>query len=102
MESGDAGRPNVVIIFGVLAMAASGAVGGLVAYDNRRTTVHLDIAGYVWSGRLYAVLVAGALLACWFLLGVSCIRLRLRERRAPRTASSRTPGPTLARSPQFH
>jgi hypothetical protein len=79
----------VVVIFGVLATLASAGIGALLAWDNRQTIVHLDVAGYTWTGHLYAVLVGGALLACWFLLGVSCIRLRFRERRHVSAASPR-------------
>ncbi len=69
-----------MLIFGILAMLASAGVGGLLGWQNRDVIVRVKVADYAWSGHLYAVLVFGALLACWFLLGASCIHVRLRER----------------------
>ena len=69
-----------MLIFGILAMLTSAGVGGLLGWQNRDVIVRVRVADYVWSGHLYEVLVFGALLACWFLLGASCIHVRLRER----------------------
>lgn len=66
-------------------LAAAGA-GGLLAWQNRQTVVSVHIGGMVWTGHLYAVLVVGALLACWFLLGAAFIQCRIAERRRRKQA----------------
>ena len=69
-----------MLIFGLLAMVVSAGVGGVIGWENRDAIVRVRVADFVWTGHLYEVLVFGALLACWFLLGASCIHVRLRER----------------------
>lgn len=75
-----------MFIFGVLAALASAGAGGFLAWENRDVMVRVHLGNHAWSGHLYGVLILGALLACWFLLGLSCIHLRLRERRQRRAA----------------
>jgi hypothetical protein len=75
-----------VLIFGVLATLTSAGVGGFLAWENRDTVVRVQIGDHAWTGHLYGVLILGALLACWFLLGISCIHLRMSERRHRRAA----------------
>lgn len=75
-----------MLIFGVLAALTSAGIGALLGWQNRDAIVSVRVADFVWTGHLYEVLVFGALLACWFLLGASCIHVRLRERRERRVA----------------
>jgi hypothetical protein len=77
-----------VLAFGVFAMLASGAAGGFLGWQNRDRLVHVRIAEQVWTSPLWALLLLGAVLACWFLLGASCIHLRIRERRERRAAAT--------------
>jgi hypothetical protein len=79
-----------VLIFGVLAIVTSAGIGGLVGWQNRDAIVRVQLADHVWTGHLYEVLVFGALLACWLLLGASCIHVRLRERRERRATRAVT------------
>jgi uncharacterized membrane protein YciS (DUF1049 family) len=76
----------LVLVFGVAVMLASAGVGGWVCWVNRDATVQVELAGYVWTGRLYGVFLAGAVLAGWFIFGAACIQLRIRERRERRAA----------------
>lgn len=76
-----------MLIFGVLAMAASGAAGGYLCWSNRHSVAQIHIGDHVWTVHLYGVFIIGGLLACWFLLGASCLHLRLRERREGLTQS---------------
>jgi hypothetical protein len=80
-----------VLFFGVAVMIASAGAGGWLCWVNRNLPVHLELAGYTWTGHLYAVLLLGAVLAGWFFLGASCIQLRLRERRERRAAVVEVP-----------
>jgi hypothetical protein len=73
-----------VIVIGVLAVLAPAGAAALLAWDNREVIVRVHAGPYVWTGHLYAVLVVGALAACWLLLGLSCIRCRIAELRAAR------------------
>jgi hypothetical protein len=76
-----------VFLIGMLVMLASAGAGTALAWDNRNAMVHVQIGRYVWTGHLYGVLAAGALLTCWFLLGLSCVRCRVAELRAARRAA---------------
>jgi hypothetical protein len=77
-----------VFFGGVLLMLSSAGAGALLGWENRDTVVRVHVGHLVWSGHLYAVLVVGALLACWFLLGVAFIHCRIAERRGARTAGA--------------
>jgi hypothetical protein len=76
-----------VLIFGVLLLIGSLGGGVLLALENRNVVVQARVGHVVWTGHLYTALIVGALLACWFMLGVAFIRCRLAERR--RRAASR-------------
>jgi len=76
-----------VLLFGALVAVVSTAGGAYLCWENRHTRVHLEAAGHVWTGHLYGVLLAGALLAAWAMFGLSCIALWRRERRERRAAS---------------
>jgi hypothetical protein len=74
-----------MLVFGLLSMLLPAAVGGWLAWQNRDAVVQVHIVGnVVWTGHLYAVLVVGALLACWIVLGVAFIQCRIAERRRAR------------------
>src|SRR4051812_42814056 len=82
-------RPStggLVLAFGVAVLLPSAGVGGWVCSGNRDAPVQVELAGYVWTGRLYGVFLAGAVLAGWFIFGAACIQLRIRERRERRAA----------------
>jgi len=76
-----------VLLFGVLVAAVSLGGGAYLGWENRHAQVHLEVAGHVWTGQLYGVLLAGALLAGWTMFGLSCIGLWRRERRERRAAA---------------
>jgi hypothetical protein len=63
----------------------------MLGWQNRDVTVQVQIGHFGWTGHLWAVLVVGALLACWFLLGVAFIQCRLAERRRTRAARKAEP-----------
>ncbi len=81
-------------------LSAAGA-GGWLGWENRNTVIRIDIGHVAWTGHLYAVLVVGALLAAWFLLGAAFIQCRLAERRRARAAARarRRPAPYIAQQP---
>lgn len=76
-----------MLVFGALAALASTAGGAYLCWENRHATVHLEAAGHVWTGHLYGVLLAGAVLAAWTMFGLSCIALWRRERRERKVAA---------------
>jgi len=76
-----------VLLFGALVAVVSTAGGAYLCWENRHARVRLEAAGHVWTGHLYGVLLAGALLAAWAMFGLSCIALWRRERRERRAAS---------------
>jgi len=85
-----------VLLFGVLVAAVSLGGGAYLGWENRHAQVHLEVAGHVWTGQLYGVLLAGALLAGWTMFGLSCIGLWRRERRERRAAAEATAAEPLA------
>ena len=71
-----------MLIFGLLLLIGAAGAGGWLGWENRHAIVHVRIdAHHVWTGHLYALLIVGVLLTCWFLLGASLIRCRIAERR---------------------
>lgn len=88
-----------MLLIGLFAVLVPAGGAALLAWENRNVIVSLHAGPYVWTGHLYAVLVVGALTACWLLLGVSCVRCRFAElrngRRRARQASpaDRVDGP---------
>jgi len=86
--AGIAGRLPVMVLLGLLCMLVPAGVGGWVAWQNRAAVVHVQVGSFVWDGHLYAVLVVGALLACWFVLGAAFIQCRIAERRRARAGKS--------------
>jgi hypothetical protein len=94
-----------VLVLGLLMMAASAGAGTLLGWETRHTVVHVRLPGFVWTGHVYGVLAVGALLACWFLLGVSFIRCRVAElRRAGASRPRRTgsPAKSVSRARPVH
>jgi len=81
-----------VLIFGVLLLIGSLGGGVLHALENRDVVVQARVGHVAWTGHLYTAPIVGALLACWFMLGVAFIRCRLAERR--RRAASRSAAPS--------
>ncbi|HJQ43517.1 MAG TPA: hypothetical protein VJ831_10565, partial [Jatrophihabitantaceae bacterium] len=61
------GKVDVVLLGGVLLMLGAAGAGTLLGWQNRDAVVRVHIGDVVWTGRLWAVLAVGALLACWFL-----------------------------------
>lgn len=80
-----------MVVFGLLSMLLPAGVGGWLAWENRDTIVRVHVGEVVWTGHLYAVLVVGALFACWFVLGAAFIQCRLAERRRARAGEPVTP-----------
>lgn len=80
-----------MLIFGLLSMLVAAGSGGFLAWQNRDAVVRLHVGSVVWTGHLYAVLVIGALLACWFLLGAAFIQCRIAERRRGKHGTARQP-----------
>jgi len=77
-----------VLLFGALTAIAATAGGAYLGWENRHAQVRLEAAGHVWTGHLYGVLLAGAVLAAWAMFGLSCIGLWRRERRERRAAAA--------------
>jgi hypothetical protein len=77
-----------MLVFGLLSMLVPAAAGGWLAWENREAVVRVHVANVVWTGHLYAVLVVGALLACWFVLGAAFIQCRIAERRRARAGAA--------------
>jgi hypothetical protein len=73
-----------VLFGGVLLMLGAAGAGTFLGWQNRDVTVRVQVGDAVWNGHLWAVLVVGALLACWFLLGAAFVQCRLAERRRMR------------------
>jgi len=76
------------VLIGLLFMLGSAGAGGYLAWQNRHAMVSARVAGVEWTGHLWAVLVIGALLACWFVLGAAFIQCRIAERRGAKTAAT--------------
>lgn len=74
-------------------MVSAAGVGGLLAWQNRDAVVQVHVDQFVWSVRLYGLLILGALLACWFLLGAAFIQCRIAERRRAKSAPTRQAEP---------
>ena len=71
---------------GLLLMLGAAGAGTFLGWQNRDVTVRVQVGDTVWHGHLWAVLVIGALLACWFLLGAAFVQCRVAERRRNRAA----------------
>lgn len=78
-----------MVIFGSLLALGSATSGVLMGWQNRNTPVRARIGALVWTGHLSTVLIAGALLACWFGLGVAFVTCRLAELRRQRGSAGR-------------
>jgi hypothetical protein len=86
-----------MIVIGMLMMLASAGAGAFLGWQIRHVVVRLRIGEVTWTGHLYALLILGALLACWFLLGAAFVQCRFAERRAARrSATSATPATSEA------
>ena len=75
-----------MFIFGALCLLASAGTGTAIVWQNRDAVVQIRVAHAVWTTHLGGVLVFGALLACWFLLGAAFVQCRLAELRRSRQA----------------
>ena len=89
-----------MLLFGALVAVTSTAGGIYLGWENRHARVRLEVAGHVWTGQLYGVLLAGALLAAWTMFGLSCIALWRRERRERRAATEAPPAEAAAPPPR--
>jgi hypothetical protein len=97
-----------VLFGGVLLMLGAAGAGTLIGWQNRRVVVRVHVGPVVWTGHLWAVLIVGALLLCWFLLGAAFIQCRLAERRRVHTERKTeaeqpvrpAPAPAPARPPR--
>lgn len=83
-----------MFVVGALLMLSSAATGSLLAWQNG-AVVHLRVGPWLWTAHLGGVLIVGALLACWFLLGAAFIRCRIAERRRMRAARQAAGGPQM-------
>lgn len=88
-------------VAGGLMLLGSAGCGVWLALQNSDVVVRARVGRAVWTGHLYMVLIFGALLAAWFLLGLAFLtgRRRPAHRRAGRRAR-RTP-PAAARQRRF-
>lgn len=84
-----------MLFFGALTAVAATAGGAYLGWENRHAQVRLHVAGHVWTGQLYGVLLAGAVLAAWAMFGLSCIGLWRRERRERRAAAAQRVDPPM-------
>lgn len=73
-----------MLVFGLLATAGSATTGVLLGWQNRNTPVRARVGGLEWTGQLSTVLIVGAVLACWFLLGIAFVACRIAELRQQR------------------
>jgi hypothetical protein len=75
-------------VAGALMLLGSAGCGVWLALQNSDITVQARVGHAAWTGHLYMVLVFGALLAAWFLLGLAFLlgRRRSAHRRASRSA----------------
>lgn len=80
-----------MLLIGMLAVLVPAGGAALLGWENRNVIVSVHAGPYVWTGHLYAVLVVGALAACWLLLGVSCLRCRITEVRNTRRRARQVP-----------
>ena len=79
-------------VVGGLMLLGSAGCGVWLALQNSQVMVHARVGGQVWTGHLYMVLIFGALLAAWFLLGIAFLAGRRRSARRPANRSAgRTP-----------
>jgi hypothetical protein len=87
-------------VAGGLMLLGSAGCGLWLAFQNRDVMIRARVGGAVWTGHLYLVLVFGALLAAWFLLGISFLARRRRpaHRRASR-AARRAQAPVARQQP---
>jgi hypothetical protein len=69
-----------LLVLGLFFVLAAGGAAGALAWQNRDATVQVNVGSYIWHGKLYLVLAAGALLAFWFMLGAAFVQCRLAER----------------------
>ena len=79
-------------VAGGLMLLGSAGCGVWLVLQNRGVMIRARVGGAVWTGHLYLVLVFGALLAAWFLLGLTFLAGRRRSaRRRARKPAHRTP-----------
>ena len=83
-------------VAGGLMLVGSAGCGLWLALQNSDIVVRARVGSAVWTGHLYTVLVIGALLAAWFLLGIAFLTCRRRSahrraRRSPPAAARQRP-----------
>jgi hypothetical protein len=87
-------------VAGGLMLLGSAGCGVWLALQNRHVMIRARVGGAVWTGHLYMVLVIGALLTAWFLLGLSFLAGRRRSaRRRARKPAHRTPAAAPPQAP---
>lgn len=84
-------------VVGALMLLASAACGVWLAFQNRSVVIRAHVGHAVWTGHLYMVLVFGALLAAWLLLGMAFLTARRRPARRHASRSHRRTQPAPAR-----
>jgi uncharacterized integral membrane protein len=87
-----------MLVFGILVTLAVAGAGGAFGWENRDVTVRVHLAGQIWTSPLWSVLVLGAVLTGWLFFGLSCIQLRIRERRERASVAEGTVPPAAQRS----
>lgn len=83
-------------VAGGLMLLGSAGCAVWLALQNRDVMIHARVGHLVWTGPLYMVLIFGALLAAWFLLGIAFLVSR---RRPTRRHSSRSSSQSARQTP---
>jgi hypothetical protein len=78
-------------VAGVLMLLGSAGCAVWLAFQNRNIVIRARVGNEVWTGHLYLVLVFGALLAAWFLLGIAFLVARRRPERRHARATRHAP-----------
>jgi uncharacterized membrane protein YciS (DUF1049 family) len=76
----------LVLVVGLVLVLSSAGVAVALGLQNASAIVHVRAFDHVWTTHLYTLLIIGALVACWFLLGISFIWCRIGEKRRARAA----------------
>jgi hypothetical protein len=88
-------------VAGALMLLGSAGCGVWLALQNKDIMVQARVGDAVWTGHLYMVLVFGALLAAWFLLGLAFLVGRRRSAHRRRSRSARRAPAAVARHRPF-
>ena len=79
-----------MLVVGLVLVLSSAGVAVALGLENASAIVEIRAFDHVWTTHLYTLLIIGALVACWFLLGISFIWCRVGEKRRARAARRTT------------